>query len=561
MLLNLLSFFNHKTEHKSYYEKENSFNRIVLIHSVGAFLIAPLFILLLYLLNAPDLYIYFSISYSLAFPIYTVICKIIKSLNDKLIYFIFFHLFLFTFFSFESLFTHGFLINEFQYFFVLYVFSIIIIQRLYPALLYSVFILLLLLYAQINCTVTEIPIVFLILLFFVLSATSLFVLYSRTKMINTIKDYSKYLKLIINNPGSGYILFDVSSTYKIIDCNEEGKKFFHIKPEDNITLSQAFFENFTDSDIAEIKKLKTGQNFKKTVKCNRFERVCYLEYKTIFLQIRNKKYWLTNINNNTDQYIKNEALKNNEEKYRNLYNRNKSGVFTLNKESKILEGNNSFFKMFDNTIKVNEFLFIDSNNSDWKLIVDTLYSNSTLENYQTNFLLKNNVNKTFLFSWYLNIKTLLIEGSVIDLTQIQKSALALKVSEEKYKLIFQESSDAILILKSDKIIDANNKALLLFNKTKKDLLKLNLFDLSWDNKIKSEKKYQNYKSKLSRGNQVKFDWDFKNSEIKIEAELAINENMLDNNLYYQCVFHDKTEENKLAKENIEQSLQKNKTPY
>ena len=550
MLFNLRSFFNSKAEYKPYYEKENSFNRIVLIHSIGAFFIAPLFTIVLYLLNAPELYLHFSISYSLAFPVYILICKFISPLNDKLIYFIFFHLFTFTFFSFESLFTQGFLINEFQFFFILYVFSIIIIQRLYPAILYTFFVLFLLLYAYINSTVTEIPIPLLLLLFIVLGATSLLILYSRTKMFQSIKDYSKFLKLIINNPGSGYVLFDIKKTPEIIDCNKEGEKFFQIENKDNTTLTQAFFEKFSDSDLAEIKKLKTGQNFKKVVKCNHFERTCYLEYKTIYLQVLSNNYWLTNINNITDQYLKNEDLKNNEEKYRNLYNRNKSGLFTLNNQSMILEGNNSFFKMFDSTININDFLFSNNNISDWNLIVDTLKNDNALENYQVNILLKNNINKTFMFSWYLNSKTQLIEGSVIDLTLFQKSSLALKVSEEKYKLIFQESNDAILILNSDKIIDANNKALELFNKTRKELLEINLFKLSWDTSLDSEKKYQTYKSKLNRGKRIKFDWFFNDSESKIEAEIIINENMFDDKLYYQCVIHDKTEENKLAKEKV-----------
>ena len=68
-----------------------------------------------------------------------------------------------------------------------------------------------------------------------------------------------------------------------------------------------------------------------------------------------------------------------EKRYRNLYFRNKAGVFTLNNQSKIIEGNDSFFRMFENSIDKGDLLFNFEDHADWQLILEGLRSSKRRE--------------------------------------------------------------------------------------------------------------------------------------------------------------------------------------
>ena len=172
-----------------------------------------------------------------------------------------------------------------------------------------------------------------------------------------------------------------------------------------------------------------------------------------------------------------------------LYFKNKAGVFTLNNESRIIDGNESFFVIFERTIEKGTILFTEKYFNDWELITQSINDTGSLQNYQTVYVLSNGVEKTLIFSLYLDESTNYIEGSVIDLTHLQKASKAIKQSEEKYRLIFEESNDAILLLLGDLIIDANRKAISLFNSPNNDLFSKKLFDLSEQLDGDSQKKY------------------------------------------------------------------------
>src|SRR5690606_38630624 len=120
---------------------------------------------------------------------------------------------------------------------------------------------------------------------------------------------------------------------------------------------------------------------------------------------------------------------------------NKAGVFTLNNKGELLQRNYSFIEMFEDSFQIGDKLFDNKLNDEWEYILDSLNHDESYKNYQTQFILKNGKEKNVVFSWYLDISTGNIEGSVIDLTSIQKTSQALKQSEEKYRLIYEETND------------------------------------------------------------------------------------------------------------------------
>jgi PAS domain S-box-containing protein len=210
--------------------------------------------------------------------------------------------------------------------------------------------------------------------------------------------------------------------------------------------------------------------------------------------------------------------------------------------------------MFNQTLNKGDRLFGLENENDWDLILESLQSNEKVQSYQTQYKLLSGVKKTFIFSWYIDEQTGYIEGSVIDLTNIEKASQALKQSEEKYRLIYEESNDVILLLDGDRLVDVNRKTEELFGKNRSQLLQMNLFDLSKHKTKELEKKYRAEKSKLSKSRNIRFNWLFSGLEYTIEGEVSLIEVMIGSKLYYQCVIHDQTEQNRLAKEQLRAEL-------
>jgi len=441
----------------------------------------------------------------------------------------------------------------YKYFFlflIYYLLSIIIIQRLYPAILYHVLVILLFVDASFRLEGSVLNLNVLIALFFVFGLSNSVMLFARNNVLRNIMDYSEYLKKIMNNPGSGYILFSMAGLNRLIDYNDEAFRYFSKNHKEGNNLNEDFFNLFSSKELKKLEYLKRGVSFTKVVRFNKYDRRHDIEFNISRITLKNKTHWLANLNDVTQQTLKREELEISERKYRNLYHKNRAGVFTIDKNSLIIDGNDAFFKMLENTLKKGGKLFSSDYSDDWELIIDTLNQTENIQNYQTQFKLRNGELKTFIFSWYLDRLSGNIEGSVIDLTISQKTAQALKQSEQKYKMIFEESNDAILLLSGDRVVDANRKAAELFFEQSNDLFKLEMFDLSWNKSSENKKEYLALKSTLSYKKSIKFNWLLKARGEQIEAEVVLIEIMLENKLYYQCVIHDLTKQNKLAKEKL-----------
>ncbi|MFT5858270.1 MAG: PAS domain S-box-containing protein [Flavobacteriaceae bacterium] len=547
---NLFRFFGgNKEEFKPYYQKENSFRRLVVIHSIAAFVIAPIYCLFIYQTEIPEVYIYLGVSYTVLFPLYMLACWSVRFLQDKLIYFFIVHLFGMTLLAYTSLLESEFEIHEFFCFYALYAVTIVVMQRWYPAILYNVFVLVLMVYGFKTIDADKISTEMFFGLFFVLALSSSVVLYSRQRMINAVEDYSHYLKKIMNNPGSGYLLIDrKKDKFNVIDFNDEASRELNVKYQDQERIQARFFSFLKEGEREEILNLKLGDKYVKTIRYHKFKEKHFIELDIIILSLKNGYYWLVRINDVTETIAKREQLEQNEKKYRNLYYRNKAGVFTIDKSSKIINGNEPFFRMLEDTLKVDDLLFSSNQQQEWSFIIDSLGKNESLQNYQTQFLLSNSAQKIFIFSWYLDNQTGFIEGSVIDLTTTQKAAQALKQSEEKYRSIYAESNDAILLLDGDRIIEVNRKAIQLFGIPEKQLLGMPLFELSTDKSKENHRTYKKHHQKLQNLRSTKFEWLFNGNAAVVEGEVSLVEIILEDKLFYQCVIHDRTDLNKNVRE-------------
>ena len=524
--------------------KNARFRRTLSVHLIGAFLIAPLFIVLSYYSEVPAIYFFMGLSVTILVPVYSLLCWFIDSLKDKLIIFFFFHFFVITLGAYYALVSSDFGVLELLSFLGTYALGSITIVRLYPALLYSFFTFLLLTHAIINTQVLPVPALFILGIFLTIGSSAITVLYSRVKMITGVKKHAEYLKTIMNNPGAGYVLIDLEGNIELLDFNQEACRVFNVKNQNSTSLMEIILEYFSMEDWSKIKALTAGGKYKKGLQINKYGIKHHVDVYVNRMSFDQRNTFLLRIVDVTDDVRKQQELKLSEKRYKKLYYRNKAGVFTIDKNSVLLDGNTSFFEMFEHTIKLGDRLFNLHNQKDWEMVLESLGESENSQNYQTQYTLSNNSEKTFIFSWYLDTLSSHIEGSVIDLTSIQQTSQALKQSEEKYRLVFEESNDAILLLDDDKIIDFNRKTMQLFGLSKEAILHRKLYDLSANKDDITREEYGLRTSKLGNSRSVKFEWLFNGGNRIIEADVTLIEIMIGQQVVYQCVIHDNTEQNK-----------------
>lgn len=552
----ILHFFTGSdNEFKPNYEKGNSFRRLFLVHLISALVIAPLFCLFVYQTNVPQVYFYLSASYAIFIPIYLFLALLIKPLQPYYYYFFIVYLMIMTLVSYQSLLKNDFQQQELFSFFGLYVITLYIIQKLYPAIIYNVVVLVLIIYGLEVSDNGQISKDYVVGLQLVMFLSSTFILYHRRNLLISGYDYSDYLKKIIHNPGSGYVLFNLNNEgLEVIDYDAESMRIFSESNGEVSELSSKLYSFFDTNDIRTILKLKEGKKHTKDIEYTQLNSIQHFQLITSVMNFKNGIYWICRINNISSELEKREELELSEKKYKNLYRRNKAGVFTIDSKSKIIDGNDSFFEMLEDTCVVGDILFLNNQIGEWEFILDILESKESIQSYQTQLTLKNKSQKTLIFSWYFDSLTDCIEGSVIDLTTIQKASQALKQSEEKYRLIFEESNDVILLLDNDRVVDVNRRAIQLFGKPERELLGVELFRLSYDTSKEKNKEYTAHRLKLQNMRSTKFDWIFNGNGRKIEAEVSLIEIVLGDRLFYQCVIHDTTEQ-KIYLRKIDQNRQ------
>ena len=527
-----------------YINDKNDLSFIFSAHAIAAFFILPFFSFLLYQTELPVFYFYLAISYSVCFPFYFILCNTVAVLRKSIIHFFSFHLFIITLIAYWQLMKSNFQINELLVFFGFFCISIIVIQRWFALMLYNIFVFLLLLYGLIYAENLEFSIYLVVQLFVIIGLVSSLTLHTIKKRNSILKQYNSLLEESLENQNSAFVLFEFNPDLNVVAHSKRLKleiENFELNEEN---IKDSFFLLFQKEELNSIKKLQNGILFKKGI--------YYIKKggkNTTELSIKKmpssegKLKFLAVFSNGTElEKIKEEKLVL-QRRYDNLYFKNKAGVFTLNKKGELIKCNTSFLEMFDNNYTIGDTLFNNSTGEEWYMILESLNQSGDSNNYQTQLVLNNKKEKNVIFSWYLDTSSDTIEGSVIDLTSIQKTSQALKQSEQKYRLIYEETNDAILLLENDTIIDVNRKATQLFGIIRKELLGIKLFELSASLTEVSNNKYQGNIKRLENVKSIKFNWIFKGKNKTIEAEVNLIEITIGKKLFYQCVIHDNTDSN------------------
>lgn len=203
------------------------------------------------------------------------------------------------------------------------------------------------------------------------------------------------------------------------------------------------------------------------------------------------KTMLGMMHNIHEQRITENALKISEDKYKSLFDNSVLGMYITSIEGEIVMANPALIKLlgyesFDEISKINvpeagyalsksRQKFINKfKNSNELFGFETLWKrkDGSLVNIRENAKAIRDENGNILF----------FEGTIENITNQKRIEADLYKSENQYKAIFDNVSDAILVIESTSlnIIAANEAAFEIYNYSKSDLLNLNLKHLAAD---------------------------------------------------------------------------------
>lgn len=136
--------------------------------------------------------------------------------------------------------------------------------------------------------------------------------------------------------------------------------------------------------------------------------------------------------------------------------------------------------------------------------------------------------------------------------EAEESERKLSENEEKYRLLFESSNDAILLIENNKIIDFNHKTLELFECDNGYILKKTLDQLSPENQPdgeKSKEKSEKLITEVLQGSSRILEWKhLKQSGEIFDAMVSVSYVELDEKSIVQAVLRDITERKKTEKE-------------
>lgn len=163
-----------------------------------------------------------------------------------------------------------------------------------------------------------------------------------------------------------------------------------------------------------------------------------------------------------------EALEKSEEKFRQLYERNLSGVYRSTIDGEVLDCNPSFaiilgYDSVEEVLETGNALNFYSNETDRNGIIEELIENKSIKSKRIELKTKNGNVICILISASIiyddNNEVKFIEGNIIDITDLVEVEKKLQESKDQYKTLIDNSNYGIAIIYEGKIQFINGKGI------------------------------------------------------------------------------------------------------
>jgi len=382
---------------------------------------------------------------------------------------------------------------------------------------------------------------------------------------NSLKNSEQKFRLLFENMTTGFalhqIIFDAKNEpidYKVIDANRVYEKMMHTNLEQIINIPSR--EVVSDFDLTEIREqlMQVGLSGKPDL-IDFFEKT-HNKYLNIYAYSPIVNHFAVIIEDETDKKRADDALIKAEERYRNLFNNTPLGVYRTNPEGDFILANRTFFTL----LGCNDFTDIMYRNvkSFYKKIDDRLFfadllkQNGEAIGFETEWVQFDGtviyVRENARGVSDEDGKVIFYEGTVENITDYKKALFAIQDSENKFRSLYDASTDAIFIYDGKKMIDCNRATSFYFGYSKEEFLKTNLYLISYPKQENGEDSYLLIEDKVTEtyeNNVNIFEWIFvrKNNE-KFYADVRLNTIVLKDKTLVQATVRDISERKEM--ENI-----------
>ncbi|MFT7461460.1 MAG: PAS domain S-box-containing protein, partial [Planctomycetota bacterium] len=264
------------------------------------------------------------------------------------------------------------------------------------------------------------------------------------------------------------------------------------------------------------------------------------------------------------------SLGKSEEQFRTLFESSRDALMLLNAEARVVDGNSAALKMFGYE-SVDELISEEVSDRSPRLQPNGLES-KTLSNKMTYDVLTHGSSFSEWvyrrrdgteFPAEVQLSRMELEGRpyfqaiIRDITERKQVEDALNDSEAKYRTLFEQSADAILIIEGDRFIDCNTATVKMLGYTsKKELLVTHPSELSpdmqSDGRNSFEKANEMISTALDQGSH-RFEWDHKRRNGKVfPVEVLLTAIPIGERNFLHVVWRDITE-----RKRTDEALRKN----
>jgi PAS domain S-box-containing protein len=380
----------------------------------------------------------------------------------------------------------------------------------------------------------------------------------------TLQRTAGFYKSIIDDNLSGYYRMDKNSV--VMEANKSFAQTLGFSSKNQVIGKKvsSLYKQSTDSDfINTVTRRKKLINHESRVVLRDGREKFFLENTAYFKNTRTgEEYVEGTIFDITEFKHTQLALKQSEIKYKKLFDENLVGVFRTNTKGHIYDCNQAFANIFGYSskarlLKANSKQLYFSTAAREKYIKD-LRKKGVLKNYELHQRKKDGSP-----IWILaNVELIkqdgeeIIQGTLNDITAQKTTNDKLIQNIDKYRKLFENASDAILIVKDRKIIDCNEVSTKILKTAKNKLIGSNFPDfISFPDLSKDQTTAFNAVFVTGAVKNKVCDCVLKDHKgEKLMVEIAVSVITENNENTYQLIIHDNTKQIQEQKE-LEQSKQ------